>query len=71
VITWIQAPLVFTSAPIQRTIQLYWDNYNDGYAIVFHSRGGSAVPMILKPFNATVVAPADPVYPGYDFAAGF
>lgn len=71
VITWIQAPLVFTSEPIQRTIQLYWDNYNDGYAIVFHSRGGSAVPMILKPFNATVVAPADPVYPGYDFGGWF
>ncbi|NCC85030.1 MAG: hypothetical protein EOM03_13020, partial [Clostridia bacterium] len=71
VITWIQAPLVFTSEPIQRTIQLNWDNYNDGYAIVFHSRGGSTVPMILKPFKTKISAPADPVYPGYDFGGWY
>ncbi|WP_170841411.1 InlB B-repeat-containing protein [[Clostridium] fimetarium] len=71
VITWINAPLAFTSEPIQRTIDLYWDNYNDGYAIVFNSNGGSAVPTIMKSFNAEIIPPTNPNKTGYDFGGWY
>ena len=68
IITWKGAPLAFTSAPIQRTIPLHWDNLrSSGYMIAFNSNGGSAVNMITLPYGATVKAPADPVRQGYIF----
>lgn len=67
IITWIAAPLAFTSAPIQRRINLYWDNYNDGYSISFNSNGGSTVPIIIQRFNGAVTAPEAPHKQGYVF----
>jgi len=71
IITWAGAPLAFTSAPIRRTIKLYWNNLNNGYTIVFNSIGGSAVPMILACYNAPVTPPDPPVKAGYDFAGWY
>ncbi len=67
VITWAGAPLAFTSAPIRRTIDVYWDNLNNGYTIIFDTNGGSAVPMILKRYNAPITETALPIKRGYDF----
>lgn len=71
IITWAGAPLAFTSAPITRTFDLYWDNLNNGYTIVFNTDGGSAVPMIIKRYNAPVTAPAEPTKNGYNFAGWY
>lgn len=67
IITWITAPLAFTSASIQRRVNLYWDNYNDGYSIAFNSNGGSAVPIIINRFGGNVTPPEAPVKQGYIF----
>jgi uncharacterized repeat protein (TIGR02543 family) len=67
VITWAGAPLAFTSAPIRRSVDIYWDNLNNGYTIIFDTNGGSAVPMILERFNAPVPELIQPVKKGYDF----
>lgn len=71
IITWIASPLAFTSAPIQRRIDLYWDNYNDGYSIAFNSNGGSVVPMIIQRFGGNVRAPEAPVKQGYIFGGWY
>jgi hypothetical protein len=39
------AGLYFCS--ISRTVDLYWDNYNDGYSISFNTNGGSAIPIFI------------------------
>jgi uncharacterized repeat protein (TIGR02543 family) len=67
VITWAGAPLAFTSAPIRRTIDVYWDNLNNGYTIIFDANGGSSVPMILKRYNAPITETALSVKSGYEF----
>ncbi len=71
IITWAGAPLAFTSAPITRTFDLYWDNLNNGYAIIFNTNGGNTVPMIIKRYNAPVTAPAEPTKIGYNFAGWY
>jgi len=71
IVTWAGAPLAFTSAPISRTFNLYWDNLNNGYTIIFNSNGGSAVPMILTRYNAPITAPAPPEKSGYSFAGWY
>ena len=67
VITWAGAPLAFTSAPITRSVDIYWDNLNNGYTIIFDTNGGSAVPMILERFNAPITGAVEPIKQGYDF----
>jgi len=67
IITWITAPLAFTSAPIERRINLYWDNYNDGYSIAFNSNGGSSVPIIIQRYGGNVKPPEAPLKQGYIF----
>ncbi len=67
IITWITAPLAFTSAPIERRINLYWDNYNDGYSIAFNSNGGSFVPIIIQRYGGNVNFPEAPLKQGYLF----
>jgi uncharacterized repeat protein (TIGR02543 family) len=67
VISWINQPLAWTSKPYSISIDLHWDNLNDGYAIVFHSNGGSSIPIIIRRYGATIVSPADPVKKGYVF----
>lgn len=67
IITWITAPLAFTSAPIERRINLYWDNYNDGYSIAFNSNGGSFVPIIIQRYGGNVKPPEAPLKQGYLF----
>jgi len=64
IITWITAPLAFTSAPIERRINLYWDNYNDGYSIAFNSNGGSFVPIIIQRYGGNVKPPEAPLKQG-------
>ncbi|MDD2498969.1 MAG: InlB B-repeat-containing protein, partial [Desulfitobacteriaceae bacterium] len=71
IITWAGAPLAFTSAPISRTLEIYWDNLNNGYTIIFNPNGGSAVPMILARYNAPITAPAPPEKSGYNFAGWY
>lgn len=71
IITWAGAPLAFTSAPISRTLSLYWDNLNNGYTIIFNPNGGSAVPMILARYNAPITAPLPPAKSGYEFAGWY
>ena len=71
IITWAGAPLAFTSAPITRTFNVYWDNLNNGYAIIFNTNGGSTVPMIINRYNAPVTAPAEPSKVGYNFAGWY
>lgn len=71
VVTWINAPMSWTSAPISRKIDLHWDNLNDGYAIVFRGNGGSSMPMIVNKFGATINKPADPVKKGYIFGGWY
>ena len=67
VVSWINQPLAWTSKPISMKIDLYWDNLNDGYAIVFHSNGGSSIPIIIKKYGVAIESPANPVKKGYDF----
>ena len=67
VISWINQPLAWTSKPISMRINLHWDNLNDGYAIVFHSNGGSSIPIIIKRYGEVILSPADPVKKGYIF----
>lgn len=67
IITWINAPMSFSSRPIQRTISLYWDNLRDGYVIVPFTNGGTYIPIINKKYEAAVPVPADPEKPGYIF----
>ncbi|BES64381.1 hypothetical protein SANA_08200 [Gottschalkiaceae bacterium SANA] len=67
IITWAGAPLAFTSAPIRRSVDIYWDNLNNGYTIIFDTNGGSAVPMVLERFNAPIPELIQPVKKGYDF----
>lgn len=67
VVSWVNQPLVWTSKPISTRIDLYWDNLNDGYAIVFHSNGGSSIPIVIKRYGAIIVPPTDPVKKGYIF----
>ena len=71
ILTWITAPLAFTSAPISRNIDLYWDNYNDGYSISFNTNGGSSLPILIARLNATITPPAAPVKQGYVFGGWF
>ena len=71
IITWITAPLAFTSAPISRTIDLYWDNYNDGYSISFNTNGGSSIPIFITRLNSKVTPPIAPQKQGYLFAGWF
>jgi uncharacterized repeat protein (TIGR02543 family) len=67
VISWINQPLAWTSKPISIRINLHWDNLNDGYAIVFHSNGGSSIPIIIKKYGEVIVSPTNPVKKGYIF----
>lgn len=67
VVSWINQPLAWTSKPISTRVDLYWDNLKDGYAMVFHSNGGSSIPIMIKRYEAAIVAPADPVKKGYVF----
>ncbi len=71
IITWKKQPMSFSSKPIQRTISLYWDNLRDGYMIVPYTNGGTYIPMIVKKFEATLVAPANPEKLGYKFAGWY
>lgn len=67
IITWITAPLAFTSAPIQRKLHISWDNLRDGYVIVPFTNGGSYVPIINESYNASITKPSDPTRAGYVF----
>ncbi len=67
VIVWAGSALAFTSAPIQRVVKIHWDELNNGYTIAFETNGGSAVPMIVMPYNTPVAAIDEPVKSGYDF----
>jgi len=71
VLTWITAPLAFTSAPISRNIDLYWDNYNDGYSISYNTNGGSSLPILIARLNDRVTPPSAPEKQGYIFAGWF
>jgi len=71
VLTWITAPLAFTSAPISRNIDLYWDNYNDGYSISYNTNGGSSLPILIARLNANITPPSAPEKQGYVFAGWF
>lgn len=71
IITWINAPMSFSSKPLQRTITLYWDNLRDGYVIVPHTNGGTYIPMIVKKFEAPLTAPQNPEKLGYVFDGWF
>lgn len=71
ILTWVNQPLAFSSAAIQRRIPLHWDSLSDGYAIVFHTNGGSSIPIIIGRYNAPIKAPQDPVKKGYDFAGWY
>ncbi len=67
VISWINQPLAWTSRPISTRVDLHWDNLKNGYAIVFHSNGGSSIPIIIKRYDEALAPPADPVKKGYLF----
>ena len=71
IITWAGAPLAFTSAPLSRTFKLHWDNLKNGYAIIFETNGGSAVPMIFAPYHTPITPPDPPTKAGYDFAGWY
>lgn len=71
IISWGGAPLAFTSAPITRTFDLYWDNLNNGYTIIFNTNGGSNIPMILERYNAGITAPEEPTKTGYAFGGWY
>ena len=71
VVSWINQPLAWTSKPISIRINLYWDNLNDGYVIVFHSKGGSSIPIMIKRYGAAIASPADPVKKGYIFGGWY
>lgn len=71
VITWVNQPLAWTSKPISSKIDLHWDNLNDGYAFVFHTGGGSSIPIMIKKYGETIVVPATPVKKGYVFGGWY
>lgn len=71
VLTWINQPLAFSSAPLERRIPLYWDNLRDGYVIVPYTNGGSYIPIMVKKFEENIIEPENPVKQGYVFAGWF
>lgn len=71
VVTWINQPLAFSSAPLERRITLYWDNLRDGYVIVPHTNGGSYLPIMVNKSGEKVFAPENPTKKGYVFAGWF
>ena len=52
---------------MERTIEITWDNYLDGYAITPMSEGGSYVAACVGKFGAAVKKPKDPTRKGYVF----
>ena len=67
IITWIAMPLAFSSTPLQRVVDLRWDNLKDSYIISFDSQMGSYVPSIVAAYQTPLEAPADPTRAGYNF----
>ncbi len=71
VITWVNQPLAWTSKPISSKIDLHWDNLNDGYAFVFHTGGGSSIPILIKKYGEAISVPDTPVKKGYVFGGWY
>jgi len=66
VVTWNDAPLAFTSAPISRTFSLIWDNLDSSYVIGFDTNGGKHVSSIRGAYRSAISLPT-PTRAGYIF----
>lgn len=62
------AGLAFTSMPITRTLNVYWDNYDDNYYITFADGG---LPSIKAPIGTAVSEPTPPTKAGYTFSGWY
>ncbi|WP_230986678.1 InlB B-repeat-containing protein [Cohnella fermenti] len=66
-VRWNNAPLAFTSTPIQRTYDLTWLKYSGKRRIVLNTGNGGLATYILAEYKDKIVAPADPERLGYTF----
>ncbi|GGD80980.1 InlB B-repeat-containing protein [Paenibacillus nasutitermitis] len=66
-VRWNNAPLAFTSAPIQRTYDLTWTKYPGNNALVFNTMTGGLLTYIFAAYKDKITAPSDPKLPGYTF----
>ncbi|QCT04836.1 cell wall/surface repeat protein [Paenibacillus algicola] len=67
VLTWKQAPLAFTSAPIKRVVELSWINNDYTKFLQFYPGNGDSSLLLRGQYNEKIVPPAPPVRAGYTF----
>ncbi|MFD2672162.1 InlB B-repeat-containing protein [Marinicrinis sediminis] len=70
-ITWKQAPLAFSSAPMKRKVLVSWIANDYTKFLQFYPGNGESSFLLRAQYNEKIVAPAPPVRKGYIFKGWF